>query len=135
MGVIVLVESNAFFLVTVPPDWGNVEHSIAELNESPSFHWDFEICDVVKSKVDEPLQVLFSQVCLEALDGELLLTFESDKAILRERIVKEVQEIIADLLLRFDEIRAANHADRDLLLESTEELAHWRLHFLLSMSQ
>ena len=66
MLLVVLFEGVPLGLGTVATDGGNVDEPSSVLDESPSFHWDFEVSDVVQAEVDELLQFCLTQ---EVPDG------------------------------------------------------------------
>eukprot|EP00353_Schmidingerella_taraikaensis_P017146 CAMPEP_0185603994 /NCGR_PEP_ID=MMETSP0436-20130131/2960_1 /TAXON_ID=626734 ORGANISM="Favella taraikaensis, Strain Fe Narragansett Bay" /NCGR_SAMPLE_ID=MMETSP0436 /ASSEMBLY_ACC=CAM_ASM_000390 /LENGTH=145 /DNA_ID=CAMNT_0028234701 /DNA_START=351 /DNA_END=789 /DNA_ORIENTATION=+ len=104
--LVVLLELVALRLGAVAANRAHIDHSVAELNESATLDRNVEICDVVKAEVDESLQVVFTQVQVEALLFNSLALFVGVEAVLSEAIVGAFCDGWRHLLPDFDEVAA-----------------------------
>lgn len=77
-----------FCLAAVSAYWGNIQHAIPELDESPSFYWDVQICYIVQQEVYQLLQFVFAQPGLEALNCNELSFLVSYKTILSKEEIE-----------------------------------------------
>lgn len=111
----------------VPAHWADVDHAIAELDESTSLDWDVQVCDVVQNVSDELLVLFLTNPLDEAVRGERLAHAVRGQAILCEAEVEERSDWDrgrAELLLLFGEIGASDEADCYFVAERGEELEH-----------
>ena len=94
-----------FRLAAVPANGTNIQHAIPEFDESSSFYWDVQVCNVVQQEIYQFLQFVFSQPGLEALNCNDLSFFVSYKAIFSEEEVelllgcKACQSVTNDLCM------------------------------------
>lgn len=89
----------------------NVNHSIAELNESTTLPGQLGVGNELENKVDQRLVLVLSQPLNEVVARQRLAETESSQAVLREAEVEHGGNIDirgSKLLLLFHEVRAAN---------------------------
>lgn len=89
----------------------DIDHAIAELNESATFLRQFDLRDISKTEVSKLLVFLLAEPSNEAVAVERLAQTVSHEAVFGEAEVEESGDIYcvrAQLLLLFDEVGTAD---------------------------
>mmetsp|Transcript_87863 Transcript_87863/g.253415 ORF Transcript_87863/g.253415 Transcript_87863/m.253415 type:complete len:233 (+) Transcript_87863:191-889(+) len=105
-----LLELVALLSAAVPADRRQVQHALTELDEGPSLDGDVEVGNVPQGPVDDPLQVLFTEMSDDTRLADLLAVFVREQSVLGEAVVKHVRAV-PQLLLLLVQVRPSDHAD------------------------
>ena len=85
--IIILAKLISFSLITISTNRTYIEHAISELNKGSPLDRNIQVCYVMKHKVDQLLQLVFTQPCFQTLDGQDLTLLIGNKAIFSKEIV------------------------------------------------
>ena len=127
--VVVLEEVETLLMARVTADRADVDHAVAELDESAALDGDVHVGNVVQDERGQLLVLLLSDPLDEAAGRQRLAVLEGSQAVLGKAEVEERQDVDgrrAQLLLLLGEVGAADEADGDLLAETSEEVQHLR---------
>ena len=124
--VVVLIEGQTLLIGRIPAHGADVDHAVAELDESAPLDGDVEVGNVVQAKVGELLPAVLAELGDEAVGGQGLAELEGGQAVLGEAKVEEGGDGdaggFAELLLLLDKVGAADEADGALLAEAGEDI-------------
>lgn len=105
---------------SIPSDRADIDHAIAELDESTALHGDVQVGDVVQDELDQLLVVVLADPLDEAVRRERHAHADGRQAVLREAKVEEGGDGNAggaELLLLLGEVGAADETDGDFVAE------------------
>mmetsp|Transcript_2955 Transcript_2955/g.4933 ORF Transcript_2955/g.4933 Transcript_2955/m.4933 type:complete len:208 (-) Transcript_2955:13-636(-) len=96
--------SITLLLAAVTTNRRDVEHTRAKLHESSSLNRNVQVSDVPQGKIDNCLNIIFSQECVDSLFTNQFSILIGNKAILRKAIINLANNVIAELLFLFHQI-------------------------------
>lgn len=111
MLVVILFEIIALRLGAVPSDWGNVEHTVSELDECTTLDRNIKVSDHAKRELDKHLQTIVPEEVQKRLAMKLLSIKKSHQAILGEHIIELLKNIASHLFLLLLHIAPPNKAN------------------------